>query len=45
MTQNFNPLMDFARKVECSVKLPSNGGWYDDDVVTFNAINEIDINI
>ncbi len=43
MTQNFNPLMDFARKVECSVKLPSNGGWYDDDVVTFNAINEIDI--
>lgn len=43
MTQNFNPLMDFARKVECSVKLPSNGGWYDDDVVSFNAINEIDI--
>lgn len=43
MTQNFNPLLDFARKVECSVKIPSNGGWYDDDNITFNAINEIDI--
>jgi len=43
MVQNFNPLMDFARKVECSVKLPSNGGWYDSDNITFNQIGEVDI--
>ena len=40
---NVNPLMDFARKVECSVKLPSQGVWYDDDNITFNAIGEVDI--
>lgn len=45
MTQDmgFNPLMDFARKTECSVKLPSQGLWYDDDNITFNAIGEVDI--
>lgn len=45
MTQDmgFNPLMDFARKTECSVKLPSQGVWYDDDNITFNAIGEVDI--
>lgn len=43
MTQDFNPLMDFARKVECSVKLPSNGSWYDDDNITYNQIGEVDI--
>lgn len=43
MAQDFNPLLDFARKVECSVKIPSNGGWYDNDNISFNAINEIDI--
>jgi hypothetical protein len=43
MTQDFNPLMDFARKVECSVRVPSNGSWYDDDVITFNSLNEVDI--
>lgn len=40
---NVNPLMDFARKTECSVKLPSQGLWYDDDNITFNAIGEVDI--
>ena len=41
--QNFNPLMDFARKVECSVKLPSQGLWYDEDDIVFNQIGEVDI--
>lgn len=40
---NVNPLMDFARKTECSVKIPSQGLWYDDDNITFNAIGEVDI--
>lgn len=43
MTQEFNPLLDFARKVECSVRLPSNGSWYDEDVISFNALNEVNI--
>lgn len=43
MTQDFNPLMDFARKVECSIKLPSNGGWYEDDNITYNQLGEVDI--
>ena len=38
-----NPLMDFARKVECSVKLPSQGIWYDEDVIEFNQIGEVDV--
>lgn len=38
-----NPLMDFARKVECSVKLPSQGLLYDEDAIEFNAIGEVDI--
>ena len=40
---NVNPLMDFARKTECSVKLPSQGLWYDEDAIEFNAIGEVDI--
>ena len=40
---NVNPLMDFARKTECSVKIPSQGLWYDDDAIEFNAIGEVDI--
>ena len=43
MSENINPLLDFARVVECSVKLPSNGSWYDDDNITFNSIGEVDI--
>lgn len=42
MLENHNPLMDFARKIECSVKLPTNGCWYDDDI-TFNSIGEVNI--
>jgi len=38
-----NPLMDFARKVECSVKIPSQGLLYDEDTIEFNAIGEVDI--
>lgn len=38
-----NPLMDFARKVECSVKIPSQGLMYDEDMIEFNAIGEVDI--
>ena len=38
-----NPLMDFARKVECSVKIPSQGLLYDEDMIEFNAIGEVDI--
>ena len=38
-----NPLMDFARKVECSVKIPSQGLLYDEDMIGFNAIGEVDI--
>ena len=40
---NVNPLLDFARKTECSVKLPSQGLWYDEDAIEFNAIGEVDI--
>lgn len=43
MIQNSNPLMDFARKTECSVKLPSMGLWYDADDVILNAMNEVDV--
>ena len=43
MQNNFNPLMDFARKVECSIKLPSQGLWYPDDLIEFNQIGEVDI--
>ena len=38
-----NPLMDFARKVECSIKIPSQGLMYDEDMIEFNAIGEVDI--
>ena len=38
-----NPLMDFARKVECSVKIPSQGLLYDEDMIEFNSIGEVNI--
>ena len=38
-----NPLMDFARKVECSVKLPSQGLLYDEDMIEFNSIGEVNV--
>ena len=38
-----NPLMDFARKVECSIKIPSQGLWYDEDMIEFNSIGEVNI--
>lgn len=43
MVENANPLMDFARTIECSIKIPTNGSWYDDDNITFNSIGEVDI--
>lgn len=42
-TSKANPLMNFARTVECSVKLPSNGNWYDDGMVKLNPIGELNI--
>ena len=43
MMENVNPLLDFARTIECSIKIPTNGSWYDDDNITFNSIGEVDI--
>lgn len=43
MVENVNPLMDFARVIECSTKLPTNGSWYNDDDIMFNSIGEVDI--
>lgn len=43
MSENINPLMEFARVISCSIKIPSNGVWYDDNVIKFNNIGEVDI--
>jgi hypothetical protein len=43
MSENINPLMDFARVISCSVKLPTNGVWYNDGNIGFNNIGEVDI--
>lgn len=40
---NVNPLLDYARKPEFSIKLPSNGGWYPAEVVELNALGEVDV--
>lgn len=40
---NNNPLIDFTRTVECSVKIPSNGKWYSPDTIKLNSIGEVDI--
>ena len=38
-----NPLLNFARKAEMSIKLPSNGEWYTDDIITYNIGGEVDV--
>lgn len=38
-----NPLLDFARKVEFSVKLPSNGNWYSDNIIDTMLNGEVGI--
>lgn len=40
---NVNPLLQFARGVETSVKLPSNYQFYPDGFITYNNIGEVDI--
>ena len=43
MSENINPLMDFARVISCSIKIPTNGVWYKDENIGFNNIGEVDI--
>lgn len=43
MSENINPLMDFARVISCSIKIPTNGVWYKDGNIEFNNIGEVDI--
>lgn len=38
-----NPLLDYARKAELSIKLPTNGNWYSEDIIKLNALNEVEI--
>lgn len=38
-----NPLMNFARKAELSVRLPSNGEWYDDGIIAYTPNNEVEV--
>lgn len=38
-----NPLMGYARKPVLSVKLPTNGSWYDNDMIEYNALGEVEI--
>lgn len=38
-----NPLLDYARKAELSVKLPSDGNWYTSDIVKLNPLKEVEV--
>lgn len=38
-----NPLMNFARKAELSVKLPSNGHWYEDGMIEYTPNGEVEV--
>ena len=38
-----NPLLDFARKVELSIKLPSNGNWYEEGTIDYTLGGEVEI--
>ena len=40
---NTNPLLDFARKVELSIKLPSNGNWYPEGMVDYTLSGEVEV--
>jgi hypothetical protein len=38
-----NPLLDFARKVELSIKLPSNGNWYEEGTIDYTLGGEVEV--
>lgn len=38
-----NPLMNFARKAELSVRLPSNGHWYEDGMIEYTPNGEVEV--
>lgn len=38
-----NPLLDFARKVELSIKLPSNGNWYEEGMIDYTLSGEVEV--
>jgi len=40
---NTNPLLDFARKVELSIKLPSNGNWYPEGMIDYTMTGEVEV--
>lgn len=40
---NTNPLLDFARKVEFSIKLPSNGNWYPEGMIDYTLSGEVEV--
>lgn len=40
---NTNPLLDFARKVELSIKLPSNGNWYPEGMINYTLSGEVEV--
>lgn len=40
---NTNPLLDFARKVELSIRLPSNGNWYPEGMIDYTMTGEVEV--
>ena len=38
-----NPLMQFARRPELSVKLPSNGNWYEEGFIDYTMSGEVEV--
>lgn len=38
-----NPLLEFARKPELSIKLPSNGNWYPDNMIDYTSNGEVEV--
>lgn len=38
-----NPLLDFARKAEMSIQLPTKGNWYPDGYINYQLNNEVQI--
>lgn len=38
-----NPLLDFARKPELTVKLPSNGNWYPEGMINYTLNGEVEV--
>lgn len=38
-----NPLLEFARKSELTVRLPSNGKWYNDGMIDYTPNGEVEV--